>query len=255
MSDDSFKPIAGFMGALSNVRRFQGECEKHGHSEIVAFQHQVDVTEWYCSDCQHEKVRATEDERVRAERVANLHQSAHIPEKYKNQRFIAKTADQKAIRVAAKSFYDSLSKNRLWAVLVLSGGVGTGKTLLASELAQSMIDKMTLSVRYCTAHQMIAEIQSSYGDDTKTEEGEILKFVNYDILIIDEIDAKANRENANLLLTEVINRRYNGNRPVVVITNQSFDKLAAHVGDRVHSRLNENSVICSFNWDDYRKQK
>jgi DNA replication protein DnaC len=155
--------------------------------------------------------------------------------------------------MTVKHFRDLIANGPKWVVLVLFGGVGTGKTLVASELAESLINGLSMSVRYCTAKQMIAEIQAAYSSEGKTEEGEILRFVQYNLLILDEIDAKPDRENANLLLTEVINRRYNAEAPVVVITNQPFDGLARFVGDRVDDRLHENAFVCSFDWPSFRR--
>lgn len=230
-----------------------GNCEKHGESEVTLHPRFASAG-WYCSDCRQEKQREEDEKRFWAERRERLHKIASLPEKYRGKRFNATTAAQKQVRAQAKAFMDSLQKERDWAVLVLFGGVGTGKTLLATELSESLIDKMNLVVRYCTCKQMIAEIQQAYGTEGKSEEGEVLRFVNYDILILDEIDAKRDTENANSLLTEVINRRYNDLRPVIVITNQPFDGLAKFVGDRVDSRLHENAFVCSFTWDDFRKK-
>jgi DNA replication protein DnaC len=56
-----------------------------------------------------------------------------------------------------------------------------------------------------------------------------------------------------LLLTEIINRRYNAEKPVVVITNQAFDTLARFVGDRVADRLHENAYVCAFSWPSFRR--
>jgi DNA replication protein DnaC len=140
-----------------------------------------------------------------------------------------------------------------WTVLALVGGVGTGKTLLACELAVALIDKLGLSVRYATAQAIVSEVQATYGAEGKSEETEIARFAQYDVLIIDEIDAKRSSENANLLLTEIINRRYNAEKPVVVITNQAFDTLARFVGDRVADRLHENAYVCAFSWPSFRR--
>jgi DNA replication protein DnaC len=100
---------------------------------------------------------------------------------------------------------------------------------------------------------MISEVQASYSSETKSKEGEILRFLQYDVLILDEIDAKPDREDSNLILTEVINRRYNEQKPVIAISNQPLADLAKFVGDRVHSRLHENAFICAFTWADSRK--
>ena len=228
-----------------------GVCATHGESTITT------PTKfnkgWFCMECHMEAMKKDEHERWLKSRSETLHRIADIPRKYRGEKFLATTEPQKAARLMVKAFRDFFVEKRTWAVLVMMGGVGTGKTLMASELAESLINNNSISVRYCTCKQMISEIQSSYGSENKTEEGEILRFVQYDLLILDEIDAKPDKENANILLTEVINRRYNQDKAVAVITNQPFDNLEKFVGSRVDDRLHENSFICSFDWPSFRR--
>jgi DNA replication protein DnaC len=198
-------------------------------------------------------LKAERDERWKVERSTHLHSVAAIPQKYRDQKFAAVTPDQKVARGTVKAFRDQIAQRLRWTVLALVGGVGTGKTLLACELAVALIDKLGLSVRYATAQTIVSEVQATYGTEGKSEETEIARFAQYDVLIIDEIDAKRSSENANLLLTEIINRRYNAEKPVVVITNQAFDTLARFVGDRVADRLHENAYVCAFSWPSFRR--
>lgn len=241
---------SGFMKGLVEI---EGECAEHGKSINYLPKRFADIP-WSCPTC--EQIKAQEESRRKwlEERITTLHRIACVPTKYRGAKFEATTPEQKIVRSTVKAFRDAIAAKQQWAVLVLFGGVGTGKTLLASELAEALIDNLNMSVRYCTAKQMISEIQASYSDDTKSEEGEVLRFVQYNVLIIDEIDAKPDRENANILLTEIINRRYNEEKPVVVITNQPFDNLAKFVGDRVDDRLHENAYVCSFDWPSFRRR-
>jgi DNA replication protein DnaC len=226
-----------------------GECGLHGPSNVQTF----GAGKWYCATCL-EATLADESRSVwESERNAHLKKVADIPAKYVGQVFTATTPAQKRARVQVKQFRDFILKERTWAVLVLFGGNGTGKTLMACEFAQALIANCGWQVRYITAKGMVAEIQASYRSETKSEEGEISKFVRYEVLILDEIDAKSGGQNSNVLLTEVINRRYNAGRPVIVITNQPFEKLAEFVGDRVHDRLHENSFIAAFDWASFRR--
>jgi DNA replication protein DnaC len=231
----------------------EGECPIHG-KRFMYVPRTVEFTEWRCSECSMIAHSHAEDIRRREERTEWLLHVSQVPKKYRGERFKATTAAHKAVRGIVKAFSDTITAERSWAALVLVGAVGTGKTLLASELAEALIKNHSITVRYCTAKQMIAEIQSSYGVDGKSEEGEILRFVQFDLLILDEIDAKRDTDSANLLLTEVINRRYNEEKPVAVITNQSFNGLAEFVGTRVDDRLHENSFVCSFDWPSFRRQ-
>jgi DNA replication protein DnaC len=245
--------IAGFaQGFMKGIVEVEGECAEHGKATVYRPKFLAEFA-WSCPTCSQIKAKAEADRKWLEERQTTLHRIACVPTKYRGGRFEATRPEQKGVRSTVKAFRDAIASKQHWAVLVLFGGVGTGKTLLASELAESLINNLNMSVRYCTAKQMIAEIQASYSDDTKSEEGEVLRFVQYQLLILDEIDAKPDRENANLLLNEVINRRYNEEKPVVVITNQPFDSLAKFVGDRVDDRLHENAYVCSFDWPSFRR--
>lgn len=235
--------LAGRMGMLS------GTCEQHGAADVLA----RTGAAWFCPRCLEDQLATEARDSWMAERAATLMATASIPAKYVGQHFAAETPEQKAVRRQARMFRDFILAEPTWAALIMIGTTGTGKTLLACEMAQSLIKNAARSVRYITANGMISEIQASYGREGKSEEGEILRFLQYDVLILDEIDAIRATGNASLLLTEIINRRYNEQKPVIAISNQPLADLAKFVGDRVHSRLHENAFICAHTWGDARK--
>lgn len=241
---------------MHGLERIDGECPEHGKSTVTlpVF---LKNRPWFCRECHERRTKEEDRQKWLEDRAANLHKIARVPAKYNGKRFEARTLEQKAVRGTVKAFRDFIAGDEglRWAVLVLMGAVGTGKTLLASELAESLINNLSMSVRYCTAAQMISEIQASYGVEGKSEETEIMRFVQYNVLILDEIDAKRSNENSAMLLTEIVNRRYNEEKPMVVITNQPFDNLAKFVGDRVDDRLHENAFVCSFDWPSFRRQQ
>jgi DNA replication protein DnaC len=243
------EPIQNLISGLAGMHMLAGTCEQHGAADVLVRKGAA----WHCPRCLDTLLATEARDGWMAERAAALMNAATIPKKYVDQKFIASTPDQKTVRHTTRLFRDFILGEPAWASLILSGTTGTGKTLLACDLAQSLIKNAVRSIRYITANGMISEIQASYSDERKSQEGEILRFLQYDVLILDEIDAKPDRENANLLLTEVINRRYNENKPVIAISNQPLADLAKFVGDRVHSRLHENAFICAFTWADARK--
>ena len=250
MNEVSLEPVSSFFGSVSGrLVMMDGECPKHGPASVLA----RSGSPWHCPACLEVEMATEARSMWLADRNATLMQAAHIPLKYIGQRFVATAPDQKAVRAQVRIFRDFILQERTWAALIMIGITGTGKTLLACEFGQSLIANASRSVRYITAAGMISEIQASYGREGKTEEGEILRFVQYDVLILDEIDAIRSTENANLLLTEIINRRYNEAKPVVVISNQPFDTLSKYVGERVYSRLHENAFTCAFTWGDMRR--
>lgn len=238
-----------YLPTLANMVTVQGTCEKHGNLAVTIKTNMA----WYCPACLDEELRSDYDTKWAEKRNADLYAVAMIPDRYRGEKFEAKTAQQMLVKGTTKAFRDAITKGSCWAALILTGEFGTGKTLLACELASGLIEKFGLAVRYLTAEQMVGEVQASYGSEGKSRESELLRMAQFDLLIIDEIDAKRGSEDSNAILTEVINRRYNAEKPVVVITNQSFDDLKKFVGGRVHSRLHENAFFCLFDWQDARK--
>ncbi len=253
MENSEMKSVAELTASmLSKFERLDGECEAHGRIENVLTRR---GDAWKCPKCIEAEIAAQRRDTWLAERNATLMAIAKIPSKYAGKKFVATTDDQKFVRMRVIEFREFILKEpRTWAVLVLAGSMGTGKTLMACEFAESLIKKLSMSVRYVTAHGIISEIQSCYGQEGRSEETEIAKFVQYDLLIVDEADAKRATDSANMLFNEVINRRYSENKPVVIITNQALEGLAQFVGDRIVDRLHENSFICSFNWPSARRQ-
>lgn len=250
MSDTTLQSAGAMLAGFgANLAMVSGTCEQHGPAEVLM---RVG-TAWNCPQCLEMAMAADTRAKWLQGRATDLMTTASIPAKYVGQRFVASTDEQRAVLRTVQQYRDFVLREQSWAALIMVGLTGTGKTLLACQLGQSLIAKASRSIRYATAAGMISEIQASYGREGKSEEGEIMRFAQYDVLILDEVDAIRSTDNANLLLTEIINRRYNENKPVIVITNQPFDNLARYVGERVHSRLYENAFVCDFRWADARK--
>lgn len=250
MTDDTLQPVGGLVAGFgARLAMLAGECPEHGPAEVLT---RVGAA-WHCPRCLEATMARDTHERWMAARTADLMRAATIPAKYVGQRFAAGTDEQRAVLRTVQLYRDFILREPAWAALVMIGTTGTGKTLLACQLGQSLMAKASRSIRYITAAGMISEIQATYGREGKSEEAEIMRFAQYDVLILDEIDAIRNTDNANLLLTEIINRRYNEAKPVIVISNQPFDNLAKYTGERVHSRLYENAFVCDFSWADFRR--
>lgn len=249
---DLLEPVAFYFdGMAGKLAMTPGVCDQHGAANVLLRIGQP----WHCPRCLEATMASAGNAMWLAERNKSLMDNATIPRKYIGQRFVATAPGHKTVRETVRAFRDFILREPTWAALIMIGETGTGKTLLACEFAQSLITNASKSVRYLTAKGMISEIQASYGREGKSEEGELMRFAQYDVLILDEIDAIPARENSSLLLTEVINRRYNDSKPVIAISNQPFDNLDKYVGERVHSRLHENAFPCAFTWSDFRRNK
>lgn len=251
--EDTFQHVGGCLPDLTALfEDLAGHCDTHGDLTVKVRKGR----DWYCPRCLEDKARVDAREKWESDRRAMLHKIARIPHKYQGATFKPHNTAHRDARGLAKSFFDAVveaGRGGGWRVLMLIGEPGTGKTLMACEIAERLIEKALMSARYVTAMQMLAEIKSAYGQEGKTEAGEIQKFADYDLLIVDEIDRMRGTDNDRLLLEEVVNCRYNDERPMLVISNKLRDQLTEYVGDRVSSRFHERGLVVSFDWPDFRK--
>lgn len=228
-----------------------GECEKHGPQDAWLLK---TVSEWQCPVCADDAHAAATRRAFYDERCATLNKVATVPTKYAGKKFTPSTNEHKAVRLIARAFMEIAITGVDWCSLVLSGEAGTGKTLMASEMIESFIHKTMKQARYVTATGMVAEIHTAYRSEIKTEAGEIKRFADYDLLVIDEIDLIRANDNSQGLLTEVINGRYNGSKATIVITNKPREEMVKYVGSRVDDRLYENGYLALFTWSSFRRQ-
>lgn len=235
----------------TTLHKLHGVCEKHGEQSITLMKHE---TEWRCPICYQAEIAGRDMAKFTEDRRIGLNTISRIPERYKGATFTAHNEDQRLARQKVREFRDYIVECNRWAVLILTGVAGTGKTQMACEIGEAFINRLMRSVRYTTAAGMVNEIRSAYKIEDKTEDGEVERFSRYDLLILDEIDAMRGTANDQMLLTEVINRRYSNEKPVIIITNQPRDRLIDFVGDRVDDRLHESAFVCSFDWPSFRRQ-
>lgn len=146
--------------------------------------------------------------------------------------------------------------------IIMLGGVGTGKTHLAVSICKNLCSRGV----YCyltTTNKIIRSVRSSWGtpkptDDwgvVLTEELIIEKYVNHDLLVIDEIGTQYGTESERIIINEIINDRYEMDRPTILIGNVSFSEAEKILGARVIDRVKDNGEVMFFEWDSYRKTK
>ena len=155
-------------------------------------------------------------------------------------------------------------------IVVMYGGHGTGKTRMSWELAKncSPQDPMvsiggvgwTTSKRdrpaiYTTAVSLFRQIRGSYSKDAELSESRVVKIhTDAGLLVIDEMQERGKTEFEDRELTSIIDERYAHERPTIIITNHTREKLAASLSPAVLDRIRENGCGLHFNWTSFRKQ-
>ncbi len=127
--------------------------------------------------------------------------------------------------------------------LIFFGDNGLGKTYMLSALANSLTD-MGKIVVYQSAPVLLEKIKRSSFTNEIDEINELIE--NCDLLIIDDLGKDYITEYTKSTLFNIINIRYNSNKPIAISTNLDLNELEEAYGNAIQSRLVEKSMVLVF---------
>ena len=219
--------------------------------------------------CQEEAAKQREEaERKRRfiENFNNRKTLSLIGERYKNIRF-----KDAIITENNKAAYEKLTNYAAKAKEVLENNIGiyiygdnsSGKTFLTACLCNELVWKGYHCV-YTNLASILNEIRKSY-DSSNMGECEILnKLRGYDFAFIDDFGKEflgrefnvASSKWAEEKLFEILNARYNAEKPTIFSSNYSISQLASilNLDKAIIERINEMSTrVIKLEGDDFRK--
>ena len=114
---------------------------------------------------------------------------------------------------------------------------GSGKTLLACVLANEILKKRDISVKFVTVPDYITLV--SQMDEISVQKKESIK--NADLLILDDVGAQMESKDwINTALFQLINRRCTDLLPTIFTSNFTMDQL--RIEERIKDRIHAMSV-------------
>ena len=137
--------------------------------------------------------------------------------------------------------------------MIMVGGVGTGKTLLASAGLESIVDHHNCEI--IKTIDLVRELKATWAkDSTQTEEGIIKYFTKLDLLVLDEVGSQFGSDTEKLFIFDIIDGRYQNMKPTILISNLDIDGIKDAIGDRCVDRLREGGgMMVAFNWESSRR--
>lgn len=150
--------------------------------------------------------------------------------------------------------------------LMMSGGVGGGKTHLSAAIVNRIIEKMDIpdelaenevwgmnlgfrsasGIVFTSALDLISEIKQSFDTDENTQ-GIVDRCTRAKLLVLDDLGTERPTDWVLERLFEIIDHRYNEMLPTVVTTNATPEELKKHLGDRIFDRLREMCKMVPVN--------
>jgi DNA replication protein DnaC len=149
-----------------------------------------------------------------------------------------------------KEFLDGNGYN-----LLIMGNPGTGKTHLSAAIARTAKEK-GYTVGFLTTGYLLSLIKATYQKGAEKSESEILRDIGkLDLLILDDVGSEAKGGNDDWrksMIFEVVESR--SGKPTIYTSNLTDTDLPIAVGERVFSRLYDNTKFIDLFTEDYRKR-
>lgn len=211
-------------------------------------------------DKQEELERQKEKQRI----VDKIKQASLLGEKYKNVSF--ENTD-----TSNDDFYKIYSRCKKYceiADVVLEKGIGiylfgnkgTGKSRLTACMANELMNNY-YTVLYTNFSEISKYIRCTFNKFGDTEYDFLERLTSIDFLFIDDFGTElVTKNNQDLWLQEkvfeVVNKRYNNNKPIIFTSNYSLRQLIEERGiaDKTIDRINEMCTILKLNGDSYRRK-
>jgi len=205
-----------------------------------------------------EKLKAKAEAQRRAAEICGLGAPYYL--NLFDEKIVALPFQIKAFETAAEWIRDP-SRN-----LIITGPVGTGKTLIAARSAYFLAREVRFSprwegdnffksrrsVRFISAPIILDELRRQFGKELRHDQTLEDLFVKPGILFLDDFDKINPTAWSCERLWIILNDRMVLGSPVCITSNLNLDQIDAKYGDAIASRLANNCRLIELDGEDQR---
>lgn len=140
--------------------------------------------------------------------------------------------------------------------MIMSGAVGTGKTLIAAATIQTAI-RSGLTAKISTVMGVIRAFRATWKKDCEYSEADFIReLTRVDILVLDEVGVQYGSDSEKLFVFDVIDGRYRNMLPTIIISNLNIDGIRECIGERCVDRMREDGgKVVAFDFESQRGKK
>ena len=197
----------------STDARLRERAQKLGLYGLVTHWEEVKQADWFplLLDWEEaERTRRSLERRIKAARLGRFKSLTDFDWKW------PKKVERGAVEELFKTNFFEEGVNA-----VLLGPNGVGKTMLLKNLAHHCVLR-GYTVRFVTASEMLNDLAAQ--ESTAALNRRLRHYVNPDLLCIDEVGYLSYDTRYADLLFEVVTRRYEAQKPIVLTTNKPFSE-------------------------------
>lgn len=140
--------------------------------------------------------------------------------------------------------------------IALLGDRGTGKTQAAVSSIGYCCSKLGKMALYTKAFDVFLSIRNGNNINSSTTElQEVNKYIKPHLLVIDAFEVRGDTDFENRTLDHILDKRYDANKPTIIISNDSQENFLKAVGISIIDRFREKGGIIAFQGKSFRGSK
>lgn len=215
------------------------------------------ITPYCLCNCESEKLRTAETRLRENEKLINMRRRKEIAfsdNSLVNCKFENDDLINKRMTRIAKSYvekFDEVKKQNIG--IVFYGKVGTGKTFMASCIANALLEK-----GYSCFVTNFARLSNTIFGLNEERQKYLDSLADFDLLVIDDLAAERETTYMDEIIYNVIDIRYKSNKPIIITTNLLLVDFGNPINsrrERIYTRLKEMCTFIEFNSIDRRHFK
>lgn len=200
--------------------------------------------------------------KIQRERIETKLRFAALPEEFRGQTVdnfrvdcYSTPQDQELARAAkliSKRFVERFEeiKEMGKGLFFYSGVKGSGKTRLAASIANDLVEKKMIPVKFTTALQILDQIRETWGNgryqygQDSTERQLVQDIISVPALIIDDIGVEQPKDWVNERFYNILNGRMIEKRITIFTSNYRMEQL--RLDDRIVNRIRKMALPVEF---------
>lgn len=134
---------------------------------------------------------------------------------------------------------------------IFSRTKGSGKTMLSCCIANELMERLDICVKFISIPELLEMTKDSYNDAAKRADMDVIRTA--DLLIIDDIGVEMKKDWVDSVLFRLIDWRYTGKLVTILTSNVEIDNLK--LDSRITERLYEMCVQINLPEVSIRRKK